>query len=112
MIQATIKVKLPAGRIKEAMTILRPLVESTKIVPGCVDCDLYRDVLEDTVLVFEDRWDDEEGLRRHLRSEEYRNLLLVMEMAKEVPEVRFDVISRTSGLEAIERARTDAANPC
>jgi quinol monooxygenase YgiN len=107
MIQATIKVRLPASRMKDAMAILRPLVESTKTVPGCVDCQLHRNVLEDTVLVFLDRWNDEEALQRHLRSEEYRDLLLVMEMAKEVPEVRFDVISHTSGLEAIERARTD-----
>jgi quinol monooxygenase YgiN len=110
MIQAMIKVRLPASRMKEAMAILRPLVESTKTVPGCVDCELYRDVLEETVLVFHDLWDDQESLQRHLRSERYRDLLLVMEMAKEVPEVRFDEISHTSGLEAIERARTDLAD--
>ena len=110
MIQATIKVRLPAGRVKEAMAILRPLVESTKTVPGCVDCELHRDALEDTVLVFLDRWSDEEELERHLRSEQYRDLLLVMEMARESPEVRFDVISHTSGLEAIERARKVAAD--
>jgi quinol monooxygenase YgiN len=110
MIQAMIKVRLPASRIKEAMAILRPLAESTKTVPGCVDCELYRDVLDETVLVFHDLWDDEEGLQRHLRSERYRDLLLVMEMARETPEVRFDEISHTSGLEAIERARTDVAD--
>ncbi len=110
MIQETIRIRLPVSRIKEAMAILRPLVESTKTVPGCVDCELYRDVLEDTVLVFHDLWDDEEGLQRHLRSDEYRDLLLVMEMAREVPEVRFDVIAHTSGLEAIERARTGPAD--
>ncbi len=110
MIQAMIKIRLPASRIKEAMAILRPLVESTKTVPGCIDCGLHRDALEDTVLVFQDRWSDEEGLQRHLRSDEYRDLLLVMEMAREVPEVRFDVISQTSGLEAIEKARGDLAD--
>ncbi len=110
MIQAMIKIRLPASRIKEAMAILRPLVESTKTVPGCIDCELHRDALEDTVLVFQDRWSDEEGLQRHLRSDEYRDLLLVMEMAREVPEVRFDVISQTSGLEAIEKARADLAD--
>jgi quinol monooxygenase YgiN len=111
MIQEMIRVRLPASRMKEAMAMLRPLVESTKTVPGCVACALHRDVLEDTVLLFYDLWSDEGDFQRHLRSEEYRNLLLVMEMAKEVPEVRFDVISHTSGLEAIERARIDVADP-
>jgi quinol monooxygenase YgiN len=111
MIQATIKVKLPASRFKEAMAILRPLVESTKTAPGCIDCELHRDVLHDAVLIFYGRWNDEEGLQRHLRSDEYRNLLSVMEMAREVPEVRFDLIARTSGLEVVESARTDLADP-
>ena len=110
MIQAMIKLRLPAGHMKEAMAVLRPLVESTKTVPGCVDCALHRDVLEDSVLLFYDRWSDEASFQRHLRSEEYRDLFLVMEMAKEAPEVRFDEISHTSGLEAIERARADAVD--
>ena len=62
MIQGMIKVRLPASRMKEAMAIPRPLVESTKTVSGCVDCELYRDVIEDSVLVFHNRWNDEEGL--------------------------------------------------
>jgi quinol monooxygenase YgiN len=110
MILAMIKVRLPASRMKEAMAILRPFAEWTKTVPGCVNCELQRDVLEDTALVVHDRWNDEEGLQRHLRSKEYRDLLLVMEMAQEPPEVRFDVISHTSGFEVIERARTDMAD--
>lgn len=111
MIQAMIKVKLPASRMKEAMAILRPFAEWTKTLPGCVTCGLHRDVLEGKVLVFHDRWQDEEALLRHLRSKEYRDLLLVMEMAEEPPEVRFDVISDTSGFEAIERARTHLTHP-
>ncbi len=111
MIQAMIKVKLPASRMKEAMAILRPFAEWTKTLPGCVACELHRDALEDEVLVFHDRWKDEENLRRHLCSKEYRDLLFVMEMSREPPEVRFDVISDTRGFEAIERARTHLTHP-
>ena len=45
------------------------------------------------VLVLEEVWRSEEDLDLHLRSEEYRNLLLVLEMALEQPEIRFDTIS-------------------
>ena len=47
----------------------------------------------------------EEDLDLHLRSEEYRNLLLVLEMALKQPEIRFDTISNTTGIETIEKAR-------
>jgi hypothetical protein len=43
---------------------------------------------------------------RHLRSHQYRELLLVMELAVAAPEVRFDAVSRSTGFETIEGART------
>ncbi len=44
----------------------------------------------------------------HLRSDEYRNLLLVLEMALKEPEIRFDTISSSTGIETIEKARIHA----
>jgi len=47
----------------------------------------------------------EEDLNLHLRSDEYRNLLLILEVALNQPEIRFDTISSSMGIEAIEKAR-------
>ena len=106
MIHATIRMELPAGRVQEAMHILGPIAERTKAERGCVECQLHRDVHEDNILIFENRWADEEHLNRHLRSEEYRELLLVMEMANNPPEVRFDTVTHSSGFETVLKARS------
>jgi len=55
--------------------------------------------------MIEEMWQDEEALKRHLRSEEYRNLLLVLEMALRQTEIRFDTISSSTGIETIEKER-------
>ena len=55
--------------------------------------------------MLEEVWRTGEGLDLHLRSEEYRNLLLVLEMALKQPEIRFDTISSSTGIETIEKAR-------
>jgi hypothetical protein len=44
-------------------------------------------------------------LRRHLRSETFRNVLLVVEMASEAPEIRFDRVSHSTGIGTIAQAR-------
>jgi quinol monooxygenase YgiN len=106
MIQATVKMVLPPGRMKEALAILGPIAERTKTERGCLDCQLHRDALEEHVLVLENRWADEENLQRYLRSAEYRDLLLVMEMAEKPPEVRFDTVTHSTGFETVEKART------
>jgi hypothetical protein len=55
--------------------------------------------------MFQQLWSNGESLGRHIRSEEYRQVLLVLEMAVEKPEIRFDTILRSAGIETIERAR-------
>jgi quinol monooxygenase YgiN len=56
--------------------------------------------------MFQQMWSDEESLERHLRSDEYRQLLLVLETAIKQPEVRFDTILSSTGIETIEKARS------
>ena len=55
--------------------------------------------------MIEEVWKTQEDLDRHLRSEDYRHLLLVTEMALEPPEIQFKTVSHSAGLEIIERAR-------
>jgi quinol monooxygenase YgiN len=57
------------------------------------------------LVVFEEKWRSDEDLQRHLRSEGYKTLLLVMELATTPPEIRFDTITGSSGVETIEEAR-------
>jgi len=105
MILATIRMTIPPPKRGEALKILRAEAELCKYDLGCLSCNIYRDLHDGRVLVLEEVWKTEEGLDLHLRSEEYRNLLLVLEMALKQPEIRFDTVSSTTGIETIERAR-------
>jgi quinol monooxygenase YgiN len=73
--------------------------------PGCISCHIYGDLQEKNVFMLKEVWRSEEDLDLHLRSDEYRNLLLILEMALEQPEIRFDTISSSTGIETIEKAR-------
>jgi hypothetical protein len=55
--------------------------------------------------MIEELWSSREELQRHLRSSDYKTILLVIEMAKGRPEIRFDEVSRSSGVETIVEAR-------
>ncbi|HXZ44052.1 MAG TPA: antibiotic biosynthesis monooxygenase family protein [archaeon] len=105
MIQSAIRMVLPGNRLKEATAILGPMAERTRTERGCLGCHLHQDVLDENVLIFEESWASDTDMERHLRSQEYRDLLLVMEMALVKPEVRFDTVARSSGIETIHHAR-------
>ena len=108
MILSTIRMKIPPKKRNEALKILRSTAEQCKVHSGCLGCHIYEDVQEDNVLTFEEMWRSEEDLERHLRSKGYRNVLLVMEMALKHPEVRFNTVSASTGIETIEKARSSS----
>jgi quinol monooxygenase YgiN len=108
MMLATIRMTIPAKKRGEALKILKSIAGHCKIYPGCLGCHIYEDVQEDNVLVYEEMWGSEEDLDRRLRSAEYRTMLLVMEMALKHPEVRFNTVSTSTGMETIEKARSSA----
>ena len=105
MIQSTIRMTIPPDKSNEIMKIIGWVVELCRDDPGCLSCHLYEDLQEKNSLVLEQVWRDQENLDLHLRSEEYRNLLLVLEMSLKKPEIRFDTISDSTGIETIEKAR-------
>jgi quinol monooxygenase YgiN len=106
MVLATIRMIIPSKKRDEALKILRSSTAQCKVHPGFLGCHIYDDVQEDNVLMFEEMWRNEEDLVQHLQSKEYQDVLLVMEMALKHPEVSFNKVSTSTGIETIEKARS------
>ncbi len=95
----------------EALAILRSMAERTRVEYGCIACRIFRDVEEENSIMLEEIWKNEENLNRHLRSNEYRNVLLAMEMAVKQPEIRFETVSHSTGVETMEKVRMVRKKP-
>jgi quinol monooxygenase YgiN len=106
MIHATIRMKMPVQKVREAVEILRSVAERTRVQPGCISCRIYHESEEENVIMLDELWRTREEHERHLRSSEYRNVLLVVEMAHEKPEIKFSEYSDSTGVETIEKARS------
>lgn len=104
-VHATIRMPIAEKKCKEALAILRSFVERTRIEEGCIVCRLHQDVQEPRTLMVEELWQSADHLDRHLSSDQFRTVLLVIEMSDEAPEIRFDTIAHSAGIETIEKAR-------
>jgi len=105
MVHATVRMVIPPEKRAEAVQILNMIAERTRVQLGCLSCRIYHDEQLEAVFMVEEVWKSQEDLDRHLRSDDYRNVLFVTEMAVEPPEIRFRTISQSAGLEIVERAR-------
>jgi quinol monooxygenase YgiN len=110
MIQATVKMDFAAGNVIEAVAILRSIVERIRVTRGCIGCSVYQEAGNKNVVVFEEKWTCDADLQRHLRSEDYQKVLMVMEMSDSRPEIRFETVSGLGGVEIIEEARSKIEN--
>jgi len=106
MIISTIRIPIPTDKHNDALMVFRSIAEKSRKDPGCLSYSAYRDVEDYNVLMFQGIWKSEKNMKSHIRSSEYLNLLLVLEMSLEKPEVRFDTISNSAGIETIEQIRT------
>jgi quinol monooxygenase YgiN len=105
MVRSTIRMLIPLEKQSEALEILGSMTEQTLFEAGCVSCRLYRGADDVHAIMLDELWMSGEDLQCHLRSDNYRKVLLVVEMAAEPPEIRFDIIAQSSGVETIEQAR-------
>jgi quinol monooxygenase YgiN len=103
-VHADIRIQIPENKLHEALMTLDSVIELIKLEEGCVSCRLYQD-LRDGALLLEQVWSSQSDLERHLRSDRLHTVLLVVEMAVESPEIRFDVIEQTTGMETIKKIR-------
>jgi quinol monooxygenase YgiN len=105
MIQVNVRMTLIPGKLAEAMSILLSVVERTRTKAGCTGCSLYQDLEDEHTILYLEQWRGEGEMKHHLREEEFREVLLVMEMSSQSPEIRFHTVSRSDGVEIIEEAR-------
>jgi len=105
MIISTMRMELPAKKRDEAIKILKLTAECCRVQPGCLSCHIYEDLQQKNIILFYNKWRSGEDLEQYLRSEYYLNTLMVLEMSEKEPDLRFDEVSRSTGIETVEKAR-------
>ncbi len=105
MIVGTLRMRPLPDRRGELLEILRSVQSRVLAQPGCAAFHIYEEQDADAAIVLLERWESEEALDRHIRSEAYRRILAAMELSSDAPEISFESVSASEGIEKIERTR-------
>ena len=106
MIVGTLRIEPAPHRRAEILKVFRTVQGPVLAQPGCVACHIYEEQGPAQAVVLVERWESEAALEAHLRSEAYRLILGAIELSGGPPEVRFDYVSATEGMDLIERSRS------
>jgi quinol monooxygenase YgiN len=107
LIQTTLTLSLPPEKRAELLGIICSIAERVRVKRGCIACYVSQDVKDTEMIRYEELWERQEDMERHLRSDDYRTILFAMEMSSHAPDVRFSNIEETTGMETIERVRQE-----
>jgi quinol monooxygenase YgiN len=105
MIIGTIKILPPPNRRADVIEVLRSVQGPVLAQPGCTACQILEEQDPEPAIVFIERWESQAALELHLRSEMYRRILGAIELSGARPDVRFEHVSASEGMELIERSR-------
>ncbi len=109
VISALLRIPVSEDNRAGITRLLRSLIEPTQVETGCISCRLYQDLKNPDVLTWIEEWETRADLDRHLRSRRFTRILAALDMVDADPEVRFDTVVETSGMQLIEQARRTSA---
>ena len=95
----------PARGTEQLIHALRFLALPTSFESGCLGCRVSTDDTDESLVRYEEEWETEEALRRHVRSERFTQFLEVLESVPQAPRVQFDFVTKTRGLDYVEEVR-------
>jgi quinol monooxygenase YgiN len=90
---------------KELHQTIRALVDSIRKEEGCQICRLYQDTENKNTFSLIEEWENKENLDKHLRSECFSVLLGAMNLLSKQPEIKFNTVSDTAGIEVLKEVR-------
>jgi quinol monooxygenase YgiN len=105
MVVGTLRIPLSADRREQVLEVLRSIQGPVRAQAGCTECSIYEEQSPEEAVVLVERWESEAALEAHIRSESYRRILAAIELSGSPPDLRFEQVSASAGMELIERVR-------
>ena len=105
-----LRIKVPGKRRQEALSLLRPFVQSTRVQPECVSCALQQDEETSGTLWLIEEWTARAPLMQHVQSDAFRKIFAAMELSVDAPELRFRTFQDMGGLDLVKQLRDGTMN--
>lgn len=87
---------------RDLIETMRGMLEPVRVERGCLSYRLYEDVEDRNTFVLMEEWNTQKDIESHIRTDNQGRLLELMDLLSEQPELQFNTVSHTAGMELIE----------
>lgn len=107
MILEHVSMAAPSEKRQEFGSALASLVGPIQAEHGCLACRLVQTWDKPSEFSIEAQWVDVDSLIRHLQTDTYKRLLLLLELGSRPPVLAFFTVEDVRGLDLVAAARAD-----
>ena len=97
----SLKIQILPENYAAVLKNINAIIEPTRVQPGCLDCCVSQDIDDESSLLLIEEWAEEEQLQRHIRSEDFKVILAMMELSQTEPEFKIHTIIETKGIDSL-----------
>ena len=87
MIIVTLRMTVQPGKRHDFAETIRGMLKPTRVERGCISYCLYEDIENKNIFVLVEEWKTRDDLKKHVRTDNYRRLLALMDLLSEPPRV-------------------------
>ncbi len=109
MIILTLRIVMDVEKRDEVKKLFGLYFGPVSVQPGCNNIGLYANCMRPEEFLLIEEWESWKFIRHHVRSLDFQNVLDIIDLAKEPPEIRFHSASFKQGFEMVEDIRKDNA---
>ena len=102
MILSTLRMIVQPERRSDLLETMRGMLEPARVERGCLSYRLYEDVENINAFVLLEEWKTQQDIESHIRTDNQQRLLTLMDLLSEQPELRFNTVSHTAGMELVK----------
>lgn len=98
----TTRVLVQPQKRSDFLATMRGMLEPVRVERGCLSYRLYEDIEYSNTFVLVEEWKTQQDVESHIRTDNQRRLLALMDLMSEQPELQFNTVSHTAGMELIK----------
>jgi len=103
----SIDMRFASGDVENAVRLLLSVKGNIQAKRGCRDCGVRVDATDAGLIHYLEEWESEEAFRQHVRSEDFRRVLIAVDLCCEEPRIVVGNLSGHSGMEHLRRLREE-----
>jgi quinol monooxygenase YgiN len=103
----TLRISVPASMISHVTDLFEVYRGPVSARSGCIGVDLYTRFSNPEEFILVEEWSSRKALENHVRSDDFRKVLAIMDLADRPPDLRFHTVTSAEGFDLVVELRKE-----